>query len=307
MTGQAVRRSRRQRSCHGLMVLHRGGRCTGCFRYRRVCCRPGGRYCQCGGRRWHHRDRGHGHSRSSHGRSCAPFLRAVASGISRRRRFIILAEPQRHRDDGHKDQQSADHQQQKVPHLLHALPLPAQGASTCGHHRHSWGPVHPPCGRHPTSWERHGQPRVTLASTSRLHLPQADGRTAGPNGARSISYGRDLGAGTVTCLERQPTQTEAHRDRVPPQALWKRSGQHEPRKVPGRGAPFIEAVFQQANTYQRSRYSSDASRERSPLFRRTKASQAPANKKRPTRGRFSSGTDHGYREPITSSSWARPS
>ena len=71
--------------------------------------------------------------------------------------------------------------------------------------------------------------------------------------------------------------------------FWKRSGQHEPRKVPGHGAPFIEAVFQQANTYQRSRYSSDASRERSPLFRRTKASQAPPNKKRLTRRRFSSG------------------
>ena len=217
MTGQAVRRSRRRRSCHGLMVLHRGGRCTGCFRYRRMRWHPGGRYCQCGGRRWRHRDRGHGHSRSSHGRSCAPLHRASAPGISRHRRFIILAEPQRHRDDGHEDQQSADHQQQKVPHLLHALPLPAQGAPTCGHHLHSWGPMHhQPCVRHPLSWQSHGQPRVTLASTSRLHLPQADRRTAGPNGA-----------------------------------------------LP--------------------------------------------NKKRPTRRRFSSGTDHGCREPITSSSWVPPS
>ena len=261
-TGQAVRRSRRRRSCHGLMVLHRGGRCTGCFRYRRMRWHPGGRYCQCGGRRWRHRDRGHGHSRSSHGRSCAPKHRASAPAISRRRRYIILAEPQRHRDDGHEDQQSADHQQQKVPHLLHALPLPAQGAPTCGHHHHSRGPVHRPCVRCPLSWESHGQPGMTLASTSRLHLPQADRRTAGLNGARSIGHGRDLRAGTVTCLERQPTQTEAHRDRVPPQALWKRSGQHEPRRVPDHGAPPIEVVLQQVNTYRRNHLPSGASPER---------------------------------------------
>ena len=83
--------------------------------------------------------------------------------------------------------------------------------------------------------------------------------------------------------------------------FWKRSGQHEPRKVSGHGAPFIEAVFQQANAYQRSRYSSDASRERSPLFRRTKASQAPANKKAPHKEALFIG------EAITSSSWVPPS
>ena|GEM_PF-3135022 len=163
------------------------------------------------------------------------------------------------------------------------------------------GPGTSACVRCPLSWDSHGQPGMTLASTSRLHLPQADRRTAGPNGARSISYGRDLGAGTVTCPERRPTQTKAHRDWVPPQALWKRSGQHEPRKVSGHGAPFIEAVFQQANAYQRSRYSSDASRERSPLFRRTKASQAPANKKAPHKEALFIG------EAITSSSWVPPS
>lgn len=236
------------------MVLHRGGRCTGCFRYRRMRWHPGGRYCQCGGRRWRHRDRGHGHSRSSHGRSCAPLHRASAPGISRRRRFIILAEPQRHRDDGHEDQQSADHQQQKVPHLLHALPLPAQGAPTCGHHIHSWGPMHQPCVRHPLPWERHGQPGMTLASTSRLHLPQADRRTAGPN-----------------------------------------------------GAPPIGVVLQQVNTYRRNHLPSGASPERGCPPQTEASSQAPANKKRPTRRRFSSGTDHGCREPITSSSWVQPS
>ena len=104
----------------------------------------------------------------------------------------------------------------------------------------------------------------------------------------------------TTQTERQPTQTEAHRERVPPQAIsgseadsmsrggypvagrplskssskrrrsfnevtlirettdrnqsapgagpptgdfWKRSGQHEPRRVPGHGAPLIEAIF----------------------------------------------------------------
>ena len=174
--------------------------------------------------------------------------RASAPGISRRRRFIILAEPQRHRDDGHEDQQSADHQQQKVPHLLHAPPLPAQGAPTCGHHRHSGGPVHQPCGRHPTSWERHGQPRVTLASTSRLHLPQADRRTAGPNGAHTA-------------------HTKARKCEA----------------TKGLGSCTGGSYMREAS------------------------SQAPPNKKRPTRRRFSSGTDHGCREPITSSSWVPPS
>ena len=35
--------------------------------------------------------------------------------------------------------------------------------------------------------------------------------------------------------------------------FWKRSGQHEPRRVPGRGAPLIEVVFHWAHTFQRSR------------------------------------------------------
>ena len=35
--------------------------------------------------------------------------------------------------------------------------------------------------------------------------------------------------------------------------FWERSGQHEPRRVPGRGAPLIEVVFQKAQARQRSR------------------------------------------------------
>lgn len=42
-------------------------------------------------------------------------------------------------------------------------------------------------------------------------------------------------------------------------------------------------------------------------YMREASSQTPPNKKRPTRRRFSSGTDHGCREPITSSSWVPPS
>ena len=114
----------------------------------------------------------------------------------------------------------------------------------------------------------------------------------------------------TTQTERQPTRTEAHRERVPPQAIsgseadsmsrggypvagrpssksssightpsneavltrttfdtnqnspgagtptgdfWKRSGQHEPRRVPGHGAPLIEVVFHWAHTFQRNR------------------------------------------------------
>ena len=97
------------------------------------------------------------------------------------------------------------------------------------------------------------------------------------------------------------------RDRVPPQALWKRSRQHEPRKVPGHGAPPIGVVLQQVNTYRRNHLPSGASPERGCPPQTEASSQAPANKKRLTRRRFSSGTDHGCREPITSSSWVRPS
>lgn len=116
------------------------------------------------------------------------------------------------------------------------------------------GPGTSACVRHPLSWERHGQPGMTLASTSRLHLPQADRRTAGPN-----------------------------------------------------GAPPIEVVLQQVNTYRRNHLPSGASPERGCPAQTEASSQAPANKKRPTRRRFSSETDHGCREPITSSSWVRPS
>ena len=35
--------------------------------------------------------------------------------------------------------------------------------------------------------------------------------------------------------------------------FWKRSGQHEPRRVPGHGAPLIGVVFHWAHTFQRSR------------------------------------------------------
>ena len=89
--------------------------------------------------------------------------------------------------------------------------------------------------------------------------------------------------------------------------FWKRSGQHEPRRVPDHGAPPIEVVLQQVNTYRRNHLPSGASPERGCPPQTEASSQAPANKKRPTRRRFSSGTDHGCREPITSSSWARPS
>ena len=59
--------------------------------------------------------------------------------------------------------------------------------------------------------------------------------------------------------ERQPARTEAHRERVPPQALWKRSGQHEPRRVPGHGARSCsEVVFCQIGMLERRRLSAGA-------------------------------------------------
>ena len=55
--------------------------------------------------------------------------------------------------------------------------------------------------------------------------------------------------------ERHPTRTKAHRERGTPTGdFWKRSGQHEPRRVPGHGAPPIEAVFRQALPFLFSRW-----------------------------------------------------
>ena len=84
--------------------------------------------------------------------------------------------------------------------------------------------------------------------------------------------------------------------------FWKRSGQHEPRRVPDHGAPPIEVVLQQVNTYRRNHLPSGASPERGCPPQTEASSQAPANKKRLTRRRFSSGN-----RSLTSSSWVPPS
>ena len=83
--------------------------------------------------------------------------------------------------------------------------------------------------------------------------------------------------------ERHPTRTKAPRERVPPQALWKRSGQHEPRRVPGHGAPPIEAVFHQAQAFNEAVFRQALpvlfSRQTCPTLRRTPppAATAPAH------------------------------
>ena len=64
--------------------------------------------------------------------------------------------------------------------------------------------------------------------------------------------------------ERHPTRTKAHRERGTPTGdFWKRSEQHEPRRVPGHGAPLIEVVFRWTHTFQRSRLSSGTGFQRS--------------------------------------------
>ena len=58
--------------------------------------------------------------------------------------------------------------------------------------------------------------------------------------------------------EAVPTRATPDTNRSAPGAgtptgdFWKRSGQHEPRRVPGCGAPFVEVVFQKAQVLQRS-------------------------------------------------------
>ena len=110
------------------------------------------------------------------------------------------------------------------------------------------------------------QPQAVMDSSADTSAPLAS-RLAGGESLGGSCRNRLLKGACpqtkTTQTERQPTRTEAHQERVPPQALWKRSGQHEPRRVPGRGAPLIGVVFRWAHTFQRSRLSSGTGFQRS--------------------------------------------
>ena len=85
--------------------------------------------------------------------------------------------------------------------------------------------------------------------------------------------------------EAVPTRTTPDTNQSAPGAgtptgdFWKRSGQHEPRRVPGHGAPLIEVVFQKAQARQRSRPLSRQPSPSPPIRRRTPppAAAAPAH------------------------------
>ena len=87
------------------------------------------------------------------------------------------------------------------------------------------------------------QPQAVMDSSADTSAPLAS-RLAGGESLGGSCRNRLLKGACpqtkTTQTERQPTRTEAHRERVPPQALWERSGQHEPRRVPGHGAPSSE-------------------------------------------------------------------
>ena len=86
-----------------------------------------------------------------------------------------------------------------------------------------------------------------------------------------------------------PTRTTPDRNQSAPGAgaptgdFWERSGQHEPRRVPGRGVPPIEAVFHQAQAFNEAVFCHALpvlfSRQTCPTLRRTPppAAAAPAH------------------------------
>ena len=86
-----------------------------------------------------------------------------------------------------------------------------------------------------------------------------------------------------------PTRTTPDRNQSAPGTgaptgdFWERSGQHEPRRVPGRGVPPIEAVFHQAQAFNEAVFCHALpvlfSRQTCPTLRRTPppAAAAPAH------------------------------
>ena len=100
-------------------------------------------------------------------------------------------------------------------------------------------------------WERSGQ-----------HEPRRVPGHGAPSSKSSSKRRRPVNEAVPTRIT--PDTNQSAPGAGPPTGdFWKRSGQHEPRRVPGRGAPLIGVVFRWAHTFQRSRLSSGTGFQRS--------------------------------------------
>ena len=84
-------------------------------------------------------------------------------------------------------------------------------------------------------WKRSGQ-----------HEPRRVPGRGAPPPSKSSSIGHTSSNEAALTREATDTNRSAPGAGTPTGDFWKRSGQHEPRRVPGRGAPLIEVVFHRA-------------------------------------------------------------
>ena len=96
------------------------------------------------------------------------------------------------------------------------------------------------------------QPQAVIDSSADTSVPLASRLAGGENLEKSSSIGHTFSNEAVLTRATPDMNQSAPGVGTPTGDFWKRSGQHEPRMVPGHGAPLIKAVFQKVQVLQRS-------------------------------------------------------
>ena len=130
--------------------------------------------------------------------------------------------------------------------LGHRRPKGEEGASSYT----SLGTPRPAKG---TAASTSSQPQAVMDSSADTSAPLASRLAGGENLEKSSSIGHTPSNEAVLTRATPDRNRSAPGAGAPTGDFWERSGQHEPRRVPGRGAPLIEVVFHWAHTFQRSR------------------------------------------------------
>ena len=107
------------------------------------------------------------------------------------------------------------------------------------------------------------QPQAVMDSSADTSAPLASRLAGGENLEKSPFIGHTPSNEAVLTRAATDKNQSAPGAGAPTGDFWKRSGQHEPRRVPGRGAPLIEIVFRWTHTFQRSGLSSGTGFQRS--------------------------------------------
>ena len=129
--------------------------------------------------------------------------------------------------------------------LGHRRPKGEEGASSYT----SLGTPRPAKG---TAASTSSQPQAVMDSSADTSAPLASRLAGGENLEKSSSIGHTPSNEAVLTRATPDMNQSAPGVGTPTGDFWKRSGQHEPRRVPGHGAPLIEAVFQKVQVLQRS-------------------------------------------------------